>query len=689
MRFGRNHLVWPTIGIVGWVFMTLVLFYWVQKPFRPDNAAALVRLVLDLGATALIVVAGSAAGSWLLRKLRLPGLSCGDRVVLGGGFGLGTLGLTAFGLGGLGVLSRWTFLGLLGAMIALLWRDVVDIVQTVRLLEKPATGVWLYSGITLGLALVAALMPPTDWDGLFYHLTGPAWALSAGCVGPPHADVPHLSFPSLMESLFLLAMALRSDVVAKLLHWSYALLLGGIVYRLANRHLGDRLGWGAVVALYATPMVAVLAGWAYNDLALAFFQVAALYAVLNGLDHSSLMSSAHDAQSVPCDSVRWFLVAGGLAGLALGLKYTSFVCPVILVVLIVWNTVWQKDGGRVSRPALKRALNRAVGFSVVAFIVASPWYLRNLAFTGNPVYPFLYGLWDGRGWSRWHADWYAQSGTGLGNDVGALLALPVTLTLGLRDMNYYDGRTGPLFLAALPGLVFVALFDHRKPRALASMLWFGLAQYVVWVMGVVGSRSLFQSRLLLTALVSLCPGLAYVYGRLKRFSYRGFSLQRFVGLIVALVLSTNVVYQALDMVRLRPLSYLVGEESREAFLTRRLGGYYSAMRTVAELPAGARVQFLWEPRSYYSERVVQPDSILETWKYLCEQYDRDVDAIAARLRERGVTHLLLHVAGKDWVARENPDHLSSADLAALEVFTAEYLDVVWEQPDAYVLYAWR
>jgi 4-amino-4-deoxy-L-arabinose transferase-like glycosyltransferase len=569
------------------------------------------------------------------------------------------------------------------------------VVQIARSLERPARGVWLYVGVTLGLALVVALMPPTDWDGLFYHLTGPAWTLAVGRVGPPQANVPHLSFPGLMESLFTLAMALRGDVVAKLLHWSFALLLGGIVYRLANRHLGDGLGWGAVIALYATPMVAVLAGWAYNDLALAFFQVAALYAVLNGLDRSSPMSSAHDAQSAHDarsahrDSERWFFVAGGLAGLSLGLKYTSFVCPVTLVALIVWNTVWQKYGGRVSRPALKRALNRAVGFSVVALIVASPWYLRNLAFTGNPVYPFLYRLWDGRGWSHWHADWYAQSGTGLGGDVGALLALPVTLTLGLRDMNYYDGRTGPLFLAALPGLVFVALLDRRKPRALTSMLWFGLAQYVVWAVGVVGSRSLFQSRLLLPALVSFCPGLAYVYDRLERFNLRGFSLRRLVGLVVTLVLSTNVVYQALDMVRLRPLPYLVGEESREAFLTRRLGGYYSAMRTVAELPTGARVQFLWEPRSYYSERVVQPDPILETWKYLCEQYDRDVDAIAAQLRERGVTHLLLHTAGKDWVARESPDHLSPGDLVVLEMFTAQYLDVVWELPDAYVLYAWR
>jgi hypothetical protein len=676
-------------GAVTWVFLTLVLFYWVQKPFGPDNVWALIRTILDLGTMILIVVTASATGSWLLRKLQLPGLSRGDRVVLGGGLGLGILGLAAFGLGAVGSLSLWSFLGLLGMLVALLWREVVDVIQIARSLERPARGVWVYVGVTLGLALVVALMPPTDWDGLFYHLTGPAWTLAVGRVGPPQANVPHLSFPGLMESLFTLAMALRGDVVAKLLHWSFAYLLGGLVYRLTDRHLGHGLGWAAVIGLYATPMVAVLAGWAYNDLALAFFQVAALYGVLNGLEHSALPASASNAQYTVGDSIRWFYVAGALAGLALGLKYTGFVCPMALVALIVWDAVRQGHGQRMLGPAARQALARVGVFSGVALIVALPWYLRNLAFTGNPVYPFLYRLWDGRGWSHWHADWYAQSGTGLGDNVGALLALPVTLTLGLRDMNYYDGRTGPLFLTALPALVFVALLDRRKPRALASMLWFGLAQYVVWVMGVVSSRSLFQSRLLLTALVSLCPGLAYVYDRLERFSRRGFSLRRFVGLIVALVLSMNVVYQVLDMVRLRPLPYLVGEESREAFLARRLGGYYSAMRTVAELPTGARVQFLWEPRSYYSERVVQPDPILETWKYLCEQYDRDVDAMAAQLRERGVTHLLLHTAGRDWVARENPDHLSPADLAALETFTAQYLDVVWELPGAYVLYTWQ
>jgi hypothetical protein len=130
-------------GAVIWVFLTLALFYWVQKPFGLDNVSALIRTVLDLGTMILILVAASATGSWLLRILQLPGLSRGDRVVLGSGLGLGMLGLAAFGLGGLGGISRWSLLGLLGVLIALLWREIADVIEAIRSVERPGVGVWL------------------------------------------------------------------------------------------------------------------------------------------------------------------------------------------------------------------------------------------------------------------------------------------------------------------------------------------------------------------------------------------------------------------------------------------------------------------------------------------------------------------------------------------------------------------
>ncbi len=660
-----------TIAIVLWIFITLVLFYWVQKPFAPANAAAILRTILDGAAATLIWVSGWTLGGQLLRIMRLPGLSVADRFVLGTGLGLGLLGLLTFGLGLLGLLSRWLFWGMMLAVaVFLLMRDeIADSWQALRRTHRPRRGTALYIGATLLLSLLTALTPPTDWDGLFYHLTGPAWTLMSGRISPLPVRLPHLSFPGLMESLFLLAMVVQSDVTAKLIHWGFALLLGGLTYQLTERYVGVKWGWQSVVVLYAIPMVAVLAGWAYNDLALAFFQIAALYAVLNG-------------RAQPGGSLRWFGLAGAFAGLAMGVKYTSFVCPLALMALALWDAV-RKEAPWAA------VLRRVAVFGCMAGVVASPWYVRNLAFTGNPVYPFAYRLFDGHGWSAWLADWYAQSGTGLGTDWGAILALPVTATLGLRDMNYYDGRTGPLFLIALPALLWTGVGERRKPPAVTALLWFALAHFVVWTVGVIESRSLFQSRLLLTGLVALCPVLVYIAHRLHCLDRPGFSLHRFIRLVLVIVLAFNLVVQGLEVISLHPLAYLVGEESRDDFLVRRLGGYYLAMQAVATLPDDARVQFLWEPRSYYSQRVLQPDPILETWKYLCETHHRDITAIAADWREQGVTHILLHQAGMELVARTHPAHLTEADLAAWEAFSARYLSSVWELPGSYVLYQWN
>jgi hypothetical protein len=351
----------------------------------------------------------------------------------------------------------------------------------------------------------------------------------------------------------------------------------------------------------------------------------------------------------------------------------------------------------------------ALLFGGTAAVVAAPWYARNLAFTGNPVYPFAYGLFGGVGWDEWRAAWYARAGSGLGWDPVELLKVPWTLTLGLYDMNFYDGRAGPLFLLGLPFLVAWALrlfgrSDSRAPRpalrgtrtpttrgtrplAMGYLMVFALVQYAFWVVGVISSRSLFQSRLLLPAFAVLCTPMAYLYGELRALDTRFFSLQRLVGMSVALVLAANLSYQVICVLRIRPLPVLVGEESRDAFLTRTLGAHYAAMQLVDEhVPADGRVLFLWEPRSYYCSRSVQPDAILERWAWLRHQYGDDLTAISRRLDQEGYTHVLLHRTGLELVREAELDPLTEADWNALEAFVGAFLQEEAAVGEAYELY---
>jgi hypothetical protein len=261
----------------------------------------------------------------------------------------------------------------------------------------------------------------------------------------------------------------------------------------------------------------------------------------------------------------------------------------------------------------------------------------------------------------------------------------------VRDVNFYDGRVGPLFLLALPFLVAwcLRLLDRRRsrPPIVGILIFFALIQYLFWTAGVISSRSLFQSRLLLPALVALCVPLAYIYDQLDVLDTPTLSLRRLIGLSVALVLAANLCYQSLATLRLRPLPVLVGQESRDAYLERNLGAHYAAMEMVnARVPEEGRVLYLWEPRSYYCLRPAQPDAILERWAWLLQQHGADPESIASALRDEGYTHVLLHRTGRDLVQRARLDPLEDADYAALDLFLATYMREQGRIGQAYALY---
>jgi len=374
-----------TLLFILWLFFVLASFFAVQKPFSTANALAVGRVLLDLVAAGWLVLVALAVGSWLLPRCRLTDLPLLETLVLGTGLGFGVLGLLGllFGLGGLLRPSIFYVI-----TIALSLISIPPLVRLSRrgrhwrLANPPSWPVGLFLGAVVLLTLLVALLPPTDWDGLFYHLTGPKLYIQAGrIVGG--VDIPHQSFPSLMEMLFTWAILLRGDNAAKLLHACFGLLLAGLVYLIAHRFFGRKSAWLAVAVLASMPMINTLAGWAYNDLALAFYQLASLYAIINYLlimNNSTNRSTGVLAEPfIHHSPLSWLLLSAIFAGLAMGLKYTSFVTPLVVAGLIGWDVI-----RRQSNPTRLVALKNLVIFALAAALVAAPWYVKNWFFTGNP-----------------------------------------------------------------------------------------------------------------------------------------------------------------------------------------------------------------------------------------------------------------------------------------------------------------
>jgi len=365
-----------------WMAFVYASFYLVrqQRPFDGENLAAAGATALALCTAGGLFALGAALGRRVSIWLRIEFAGVGEQVILTTGLGLGALSLGILVLGLLGGLRRAILFSLLGALALLLVPDGIALVRALRGIHLPGTRtvLALYLTAMLVLTLLIALAPPTDWDGLFYHLTFPRLYLERGRIVAV-TDVPHQFFPGMMEMLFTAAMAVQGDVAAKLLHMGYGLLLGGLVFLVAREYVGRAHAWPAVTVYAATPMVWTLAGWAYNDLALAFYQLAALYALFRWFRGQR---------------VAWLVLSGAMCGCAMGLKYTSFVCSIAILFLVTWHAV---------RRGLSwgRWLRATAILAAVATLVALPWYARNLAFTGNPFYPFAYRVfWGGGGGMR-------------------------------------------------------------------------------------------------------------------------------------------------------------------------------------------------------------------------------------------------------------------------------------------------
>ncbi len=663
---------WTAVALfVAWLFFALAAYYVTQRPFDAAliqaiqragwgsfafSGAALARSLADVAVTLWLTGTALGLGLWLWHWLGASDAPPLEALLFSWGMGLGALGLLVLFVGLAGWLTRpflfsFTFILMLAGLPALL-----PFLRTMRAGKRPSPLVTFYLLTAVGLAFTLALLPPSDWDGLFYHLKGPKLYLAAAQI-QSGIDIPHLNFPSLFEMLFMLAMALRSDVTAVLLHFTCVFLLSGLVYAIA-RYIQPGQGWTAVLFLFSMPMLLKLGSWAYNDLALAFYQIGALYALLR-------WQQAQQRQ--------WLILSGLFCGLAMGLKYTSFVSPLVLAALIA----------RESRPYRARQtwtqlVQHLLLFALPALLVALPWYVKNFVFTGNPTYPFVF---NGRFWDDFRTTAYSSSGSGLGFDPIALLRLPYDLTLGIRDASQ-DGQMGPLFLAMLPLLL---IHIPRMPKALHLILWFVLAQYAFWAIGVIFSAGLWQSRLLLPAFVALCPALAWLLQAIQPLDYPQFSLQRFLNLVIGFVLALGLLQQAQDWLARAPLTYVIGSQNKAERLTQALGVHYQVMQQLNQtLPPNAVVLFLWEPRSYYCDLDCRPDSILDKYSHL-EHLHRSAASIAAALAAEGVTHLLIFDQGLTFLRDNEMRWVVPANDVEYERFLATHTRLVQQWGERYSL----
>ena len=588
-----RKLQWILIAVLFiWVGFVFSAFYIVQKPLFLQVSAGLLSVVRTLAIVAGMILEAGALGGWALRKF-IPDLDAGERILLGTGLGLGAFGLLGFGLAAAQAARLWVFLLLLlGLFLVIIvtgqmhfwWEDLKGLTRAMR--EPVGPGLkWIAWAAAFGgfFSFLLAFAPPVEaFDALLYHLSIPAaWLKDGGLAFSP--IIPHYWFPALVEGTFVWGLALGSETVAPLLHLTWGILTASLIWWWALKAYNAPLAWRSMAILISMPSLLLLAAWAYADLALVFYSLASLYAC---------WTARRSGKS------RGWVLAGVFSGLAMGVKYTSFILPLVILGTLVLTR----------RQQFKELAGSGVRFALPAVLVASPWYIRNWIWTGNPFFPFLFG---GRSWDAFLAAHYSQPGTGIGFDPFRLLLLPLDITLGQHDANYYDGRIGPLWLILLPVCLWMLWRMRNQPGKSAVYIpaLFGLASLGVWTVGVISTSALWQSRLLFPALLPLAPLAALAWESFTRLDNRRLHFSFIFNVLAVFCIGLNLLDFGLFVLNRNPAAVALGMADRQAYIQRQQPSYGDALSLVSQTPPESRIYFLFEPRSYGMRRSVTPDAI--------------------------------------------------------------------------------
>jgi hypothetical protein len=686
----RRKTPWLLVAgvTIAWVFAVIALYYVVHKPFDLGNVTALLRGFLNILAWLLLLAAAAGlglriAGRWLSQVTPL------EELTLSVGLGLGLLSLLTlvWGLiGGLSSCLAWPLIAGIALLNATPLRASIrrlrssPIIQADTRFERLLAG---YVCLSLLIALSVALAPPIAWDSQVYHLTGPKLYIERGQI-TGGIDIPYLGFPQLVEMLFTLGLLLKSPVaesltlgsgIAQLIHWTYALLALLSAYTLAERYLTRRAGWLAMAILASAPTISLLASWAYVDLAVLFYELAAFQLML--LAWQAEVPPTTEGIGSGSEGRGLLALAGVVSGMAVGVKYTAVLLPAAMAVLVAlharkrgWSLAWRQ----------------ALLFGGYAALAAAPWFVKNWLLTGNPVYPFFLAgqLWDGyRAW------FYSRAGTGLAYTAPwRLLIAPWEATIrGIEGAEGYSATIGPLFLAAIPLLLLVwGKLEKAQRTFIGLAVAVSAPQYLLWLYGVAQSALLIQTRLLfpIFGFLALLAGLAL--DRIKLLDRPQLSLDRLLSMAVVLVLGIDLLGTCLRYAGDNPLAYLAGWETAEKYLERHQPSYQQAISYLNDqLPESAKVYFLWEPRSFYVQRAVRPDAILDGFLHLRHRFG-DAAGIARYLGEQGYTHVLLYKQGMDAIVQAGFDPVTAEDLAVMDDLQARYLSPIQDWDSAYLLY---
>jgi hypothetical protein len=514
-------------------------------------------------------------------------------------------------LGMLGFFNLVSFLGICAAgplacatdrkAFAEPWQAVRDAWRTLR--EHPILNIPLLAAAAIVIGPTAA--PEIFYDALNYHLGLQEQYLLAGELRYEPTFV-HSAFPAHLDVLFGLCMGLGGPAVAKFFNLILFLLGGCATAIFVQEVLGGRLaGLVGAVTVATIPGVLVMTTMSGIDAALIGF------AAMSGAALARIPSAG------PGDLIRLTLLAAVGTGVAAGSKYTGLWLVGALTVAMA------------ARLELRQAVRLIPLLVGASLLIASPWYVRNMMATGDPIYPILSAS-MGNEDARWAVERIKRDVPATGLSITALSDLAVGL---MNNPGKFGAGAQPGVLLPL-GAVALLIGSLRAP-ALRPWALAVIAYVIVWLSQSSVIRYVYP-------IFPFCAlGVAWLATTLLNSLRHPALVTAVIGLIALVPMwqSARVLdelYRAKDVAAL-----FTGSLSEDEYLSSRLAYYPAAQWINRHAPLDSRVYYLGETRLLYLDRPVSMSSAYNH-NDIANILALNAPPFFAQLKNRGITHIMIH-----------------------------------------------
>ena len=400
--------------------------------------------------------------------------------------------------------------------------------------------------ILAGINLIGALGPELSFDALWYHLTLPKIFLMNHSISFLSGGLFYYSvMPKLGEMLYIPAVMIGAETIAKLTQWSFGILISVAVYKISRKYFDEKTSFFAVIIFYGSLVVAWESTVAYIDLIRTFFEIMGLWGILIWFETKDR---------------KWLIESGVMVGLAISTKLIALGSIPIFIALIM---IFEKDKSAV--------LKNSIIFGAVSLIVALPWFFFAYLSTGNPFFPVFSEVYN----------------LNIGSGLMGLAGVKDLLVLFLRSAD----PISPIYIILFP-LIFVYFKKLKKEIQIIAV--YSLFAIIIWYLTPHNGGGRF--------ILPYLPAFSILSVTLIE-QIKTTQLKKYMYAVILLVFISTIMYRGVATLRFLPA--VLGHESKEEFLTKNLnfdfGDFYDTDGFFENIKSDDMVLLFGFHNLYYAE----------------------------------------------------------------------------------------